>query len=571
MINLKKFKDYKMLLENTITNKAFRSRMMFEAIEDETFANEVVSFISGLSKDISSEELDKILSEVRKLTVSYFKKSKLATDFLEKIENGLRSLAYFYFLESIDEHSILSDNIIEEIKNKYPNDYLDIITNIDKVYLSVDTKRMVSSSENNLVIDDDLLNKYIILKQWQDKQHHFFEEEYGKYLEELQYQYCGDRSLDSFDLEQVTLRKRLFDGLSEKKILDIDTCSILSELYIKKFVVKYIGGKMYGLSVLNSNGIKIPYSIVVPTGVCITEKDLQKIDSKYGHYSVRSSADIEDGEKNSFAGMFDSYLNVPTTDILENVNKVKQSVNNIRLKEYIQVNGLEQPHMAVVIQSFKEPKYAGVWIGNSDTSGVLEWVSGNGEKLVSGSSTPHTEIWNDNKCANSLECGSLKVGQIMLAYQKKVGSNADFEWMILDNELVMLQFRPVTKKVIIDESYIASYSDGYSGIPAAPGIVDGEVRYLESPKEKIESDKILLAMMTDPDWLPHLMSSKGAVTAYGGFLCHTAIVCRELGIPCVTGVGEDTLDEIIKSDTQKIEVNGNSGKVKILEKKKMRI
>ena len=86
---------------------------------------------------------------------------------------------------------------------------------------------------------------------------------------------------------------------------------------------------MYGLSVLNSSGIKIPYSIVVPTGVCITEKDLQKIYSKYGHYSVRSSADIEDGEKNSFAGMFDSYLNVPTTDILENVNKVKQSVNNI--------------------------------------------------------------------------------------------------------------------------------------------------------------------------------------------------------------------------------------------------
>lgn len=571
MISLGKFKDYKGLLEDTITNKAFRSRMMFEAIEDETFANNVVSFISRLSKDISSEELDTILSEVRELTVSYFEKSKLAVDFSEKMENGLRSLAYFYFLESIDEHSILSDNIIEEIKNKYPNDYLDIIAKIDKVYLSVDTKKRVSSSENDLVIDDDLLNKYIILKQWQDKQHHFFEKEYGKYLEELQYQFCGDRSLDSFDLEQVTLRKRLFDGLSEKKILDIDTCSILSELYIKKFVVKYIGGKMYGLSVLNSNGIKIPYSMVVPTGVSITEKDLQKIDSKYGHYSVRSSADIEDGEKNSFAGMFDSYLNIPTTDILENINKVKQSVNNTRLKDYIQVNGLEQPHMAVVIQSFKEPKYAGVWIGNSDTSGVLEWVSGNGEKLVSGSSTPHTEIWNDNECSNSLECGNLKVGQIMLAYQNKVGSNADFEWMILDDELVMLQFRPVTKKVIIDESYTDSHSDGYSGIPAAPGIVDGEVRYLESPEEKIESDKILLAMMTDPDWLPHLMSSKGAVTAYGGFLCHTAIVCRELGIPCVTGVGEDTLDEITKSETQNIEVNGNSGKVKILEKKKMRI
>lgn len=569
MISLQRFKDYKGLLEDTITNKAFRSRMMFEAIEDETFADNVISFISRLSKDISSEELDKVLSEIRELTIIYIEKSKALIDFSEKMKNGLRSLAYFYFLESIDEHSIISDNIIEKIKNKYQNNYLDIIAEIDKVYLSVHTKKKVLLSGNNLEIDDDLLNKYIILKQWQDKQHLFFEKGYGKYLEKLQYQYCEDRSLDSFDLEQLTLRKRLFDGLSKKKILDIDTCSILSELYIKKFVVKYIGGKMYGLSVLNSNGIKIPYSMVVPTEVSLTKEDLQKIDSKYGYYSVRSSADIEDGENNSFAGMFDSYLNIPKTDILDNIKKVKQSVNNTRLKEYIRVNSLEQPHMAVVIQSFKEPSYAGVWIGNSETSGVLEWVSGNGEKLVSGSSIPHIEIWNSNECSNPLECGNLKVGQVMLEYQNKVGCNADFEWMILDEQLVMLQFRPVTKKVIIDESYNDRQISGYSGIPASSGIVDGEVRYLESPEEKIEPNKILLAMTTDPSWLPHLMSSKGVVTAYGGFLCHTAIVCRELGIPCVTGVGEDTLDEIIKSEIKNIEIKGNSGTVRMLDKKKM--
>ena len=74
-------------------------------------------------------------------------------------------------------------------------------------------------------------------------------------------------------------------------------------------------------------------------------------------------------------------------------------------------------------------------------------------------------------------------------------------------------------------------------------------------------------MMTDPDWLPHLMNSKGAVTAYGGFLCHTAIVCRELGIPCVTGIGEDALEELCNQHEQ-IEVNGNNGNVKVLERKR---
>ena len=328
MINLKKFKNYKNTLENTITNRAFRSRLMFEAIEDENFSKDILLILNALEYDISSNELDMILGKIRERTIYYLEKSKETNNDLEKLNCGLRSLAYFYFLESVDEHSTLSDSIIEEIKNKYPDDYLEIISKIDKVYLSVDTKKQVSTTESDLLIQDDLLNKYIVLKQWQDKQHHFFDEGYGDYLEELQYQYCQDRTLDSFDLEQVTLRKRLFDNLSKEKILDIDTCSILSELYIKKFVIQFIGGKMYGLSVLNSKGIKVPYSVVVPTDVSITKEDLQKVDNKYGHYSVRSSADIEDGEKNSFAGMFDSYLNVCTDDILENINKVKDCYCN---------------------------------------------------------------------------------------------------------------------------------------------------------------------------------------------------------------------------------------------------
>lgn len=568
MINLHEFKNYKNILENNITNRAFRSRFMFEGIENKDFAKDVENYLDRLSINTSSTELNNVLQDIRNKTEYYYQLSKNSANFDSKLKNALLSLAYFYFLESIDEHSILSENIIEQIKNKYPDNYLEIISKIDKVYLSVDTKKKVSTNEEELVINDDILNKYIILKQWQDKQHHYFDGEYNKYLEDLQYQYTNDKSLDSFNLEQVTLRKRLFDGLSEKKILDLDTCSILSELYIKKFVVKYIGGKMYGLAVLNSKGIKVPYSAVVPTDVLLTEKDFSLVDPKYKHYSVRSSADIEDGEKNSFAGMFDSYLNVGVNDLFENYNKVKNSINNARLKEYIQVNNLEEPHMAVVIQSFKEPEYAGVWIGNSETSGVLEWVSGNGEKLVSGSSTPHTEIWGNKSIENQLECNGKKIGESMLEYQKLVECNADFEWMILDGELIMLQFRPVTKKVIIDESYNNEHSEGFSGIPAAPGIAEGEPRFLESPEEEIINDKILLAMMTDPDWLPHLMNSKGAITAYGGFLCHTAIVCRELGIPCVTGIGEEALDEIINNDTQNISVNGNSGNIKILSKVK---
>ena len=49
--------------------------------------------------------------------------------------------------------------------------------------------------------------------------------------------------------------------------------------------------------------------------------------------------------------------------------------------------------MAVVIQSFIEPEYAGVWIGKDEKSGYLEYVKGNGEKLVSGRENPKREMW----------------------------------------------------------------------------------------------------------------------------------------------------------------------------------
>ncbi len=41
-----------------------------------------------------------------------------------------------------------------------------------------------------------------------------------------------------------------------------------------------------------------------------------------------------------------------------------------------------------------------------------------------------------------------------------------------------------------------------------------------------------------------IMKSKGVVTAIGGYLCHTAIITRELGIPCVTNIGIDRLNEL---------------------------
>jgi pyruvate,water dikinase len=52
--------------------------------------------------------------------------------------------------------------------------------------------------------------------------------------------------------------------------------------------------------------------------------------------------------------------------------------------------------------------------------------------------------------------------------------------------------------------------------------------------------EILVADMTDPDWVPGLRMASGVVTNRGGRTCHAAIVSRELGVPCIVGTKDAT-------------------------------
>ena len=568
MISLVKFQNYKKILEKNISKKSFRARLLFEAIEDEKFANELLEYLEILSKSISSDKLDKIFFEIREKTINSYNKAKIEKFLDKKLNLCLRSLAYFYLLECLDEYSLLSDTIIEEIKNKYPSNYLQVISNVDRIFVSSDIEVKIVKNVEKMDIKDDTIKKYLVLKKWQDSQHYFFEGSYWNYIEKIHLEYLGETSLTPFELEQEVLKKRLFDYLINKKVIDLEMCSILVELYIKSDVIKLIGGKMYGLAVLNSKNIRVPYSVVIPTLVKnVSQKDICFLKEKCERYSVRSSADVEDGKEKSFAGMFDSYLNVKYNKLLDSIDKVKESVKNRRVEEYIGLSQIKSINMAVIIQEFREPLYSGVWIGNNVETGILEWVNGNGEKLVSGKCTPHTEIWNiDNNLEGKIKVKSEFIGKKMIEYQKQLGCKADFEWMILEEELVMLQFRPVTKVMlnVLEES--SGMSKYINGVPASCGIIVAKPQYLVSSNENLEEERILLTEFTGTNWVPNILKAKGVVTAKGGFLCHAAIICRELEKPCVTGVGKKAIEKIAR--TSLIEMNGNTGTIKLIQKEK---
>ena len=103
------------------------------------------------------------------------------------------------------------------------------------------------------------------------------------------------------------------------------------------------------------------------------------------------------------------------------------------------------------------------------------------------------------------------------------------------------------------------------GFASSAGVVEGRARVLKLLKEivDVQPDEIMVCPSTNPSWAPVFTKIKAAVTDIGGLTSHAAIVCREYGVPSVTGTGVAT--SVIKTgDT--IKVDGDTGVVTIVKR-----
>ena len=102
------------------------------------------------------------------------------------------------------------------------------------------------------------------------------------------------------------------------------------------------------------------------------------------------------------------------------------------------------------------------------------------------------------------------------------------------------------------------------GMAASPGIAEGRARVIVHADELglVQEGEILVATITAPSWGPVFGKIRATVTDIGGMMSHAAIVCREYGLPAVTGTGNGSTSI---TTGQLIRVDGNSGRVEILE------
>jgi pyruvate,water dikinase len=101
------------------------------------------------------------------------------------------------------------------------------------------------------------------------------------------------------------------------------------------------------------------------------------------------------------------------------------------------------------------------------------------------------------------------------------------------------------------------------GTGCCPGVVRERVRIVRDPREAHGvTGRILVAERTDPGWTLLFPAACGLLVQRGSLLSHSAIVAREMGLPCVVGV-PGLLDTL--RDGELVEMDGATGSIVRLE------
>lgn len=147
-----------------------------------------------------------------------------------------------------------------------------------------------------------------------------------------------------------------------------------------------------------------------------------------------------------------------------------------------------------------------------------------------------------------------KVGKLMKF------DDYDIEWCInQENQLYFLQIRKVTRNTYVNDRINISQA-----IPLVRGFASGLTEYVATNKDAIKFKKgsILLTEKINGAVIHASAKASGCIVESNSVLSHSAIIARELGIPCI---GIKSIDMIEKGKYYKI--NGEDGSYQMQNEK----
>jgi len=324
----------------------------------------------------------------------------------------------------------------------------------------------------------------------------------------------------------------------------------------------------------------------------------RELDSESG-FAVRSSAIGEDTAKTSFAGLYDSQLNIHPDNLLEAYVETAASKYTPQAMVYRRQHGLrdEDTEMAVGCMAMIDASVGGVvYTADPQNAGDTRIrisaaiglpktvVDGRFETdlfivdrasltvidrriaakttafvLRPGEGITREEISGElaGRAALSDE-QAIEIARIALRIEAHFGLPQDVEWALAtDGRVVVLQARPMHFATLTPGPPIVAGDPLVSGgVCVSPGAAGGRVSWVHSDREalKMPEGAVLVVDHPDPRWAALLDRAAAVVSEHGGIAGHLATVAREFGVPAIFGMGN--LEALRRGEEVTVDADG---------------
>ena len=245
------------------------------------------------------------------------------------------------------------------------------------------------------------------------------------------------------------------------------------------------GRKAANLHVLARAGMRVPDGFVIPHSAQLSANDIESHIARLGGYpvAVRSSGELEDLDGMSFAGQYETFLDVSSLpELIARARDCRRSAASPRVRAYLEKHGLspDAARVSILVQRMIDARVAGVAFSIDPTTGkeeeaLVECCDGLGDKLVSGQVRPTRyrlafrdgsilteEPGDDGARLSQHEARELTAA--LLRIQALFGTPQDVEWAIDQaGTLWILQARPITSvafRTDVEELTNADFKDG---------------------------------------------------------------------------------------------------------------
>ncbi|UWR58822.1 PEP/pyruvate-binding domain-containing protein [Phaeobacter inhibens] len=299
--------------------------------------------------------------------------------------------------------------------------------------------------------------------------------------------------------------------------------------------LEHAGNKALRLSILRNAGLPVPGGVIVRSDAIHDYREMSdaqknafaaKVFALAGGkpVAVRSSASNEDGADQSFAGVFESVLDVTADTMRAALDDVVESFSSDRAASYAG-DGDSADQGNIVVQEMVQADYAGVMFTQDPMAPgmcMIEWVEGCGEDLVSGRVTPtslrfgrYTGLPASQDQDRTLDMAPLlALGQQI---EETFGAPQDVEWAYANGQFQIVQSRDITTLSLGTEQEQARLAE-WRDLLDHYGDADPDQTILEQD----EMSEVL------PRPTPLSFSLMGSLWSPGGSV---DLACRALSVP----------------------------------------